>query len=317
MFFQRCVFILVSIFILTGCKKVKKTSKQDEKSVEMALYTSETFTEPGEFPSGIEGPAADVNGNLYVVNYKKTGTIGRVDPEGRSSLFVTLPEGSIANGIRFNSKGLMLVADYTKHNILKIDPTTKEISVFGHNDKMNQPNDIAISDNDLLFASDPDWKNSKGQIWRIDTLGNFTLLEDNMGTTNGIEVSPDNKTLYVNESEQLKVWAYDLSAEGEISNKRLLIEFEDYGMDGMRTDIKGNLYIARYGKGTVVKVSPEGDILREVSLKGKSPSNVVFGGKRGDILHVTLQDNGNIERFRVEDPGREFQMAQKRVAKER
>lgn len=315
MILQRCVFLFIGVFILTGCQKAKKTSKgeQSKDKTEIKLYESETFTDPGEFPSGIEGPAADVNGNLYVVNYKKPGTIGKVSPEGESSLFVTLPEGSIANGIRFNSKGQMLVADYTKHNILKIDLATKEISVFGHNDKMNQPNDIAISDNDLLFASDPDWKNSEGQIWRIDTLGNFTLLEGDMGTTNGIEVSPDNKTLYVNESEQLKVWAYNLSAEGEISNKRLLIEFEDYGMDGMRTDIKGNLYIARYGKGTVVKVSPEGDILQEISLKGKSPSNVVFGGERGDILYVTLQDNGNIERFRVEDSGREFQMAQNRV----
>jgi len=173
---------------------------------------------------------------------------------------------------------------------------------------MNQPNDIAITDNDLLFASDPDWKNSKGQLWRIDTNGNFTLLEGDMGTTNGVEVSPDNRTLYVNESAQRNVWAYDLSPEGEISNKRLLIKFEDFGMDGMRTDTDGNLYITRHGKGTVVKLSPQGEVLEEITMNGKTPSNIAFGGDDGRTAFVTLQDNGNIESFRVEKPGRAWKL---------
>ena len=89
-----------------------------------------------------------------------------------------------------------------------------------------------------------------------------------MGTTNGIEVSPDEKFLYVNESAQRNVWAYDLSPESEISNKRLLIQFPDFNMDGMRCDIEGNLYITRHGKGTVAKLSPAGEVLLEVQLTG-------------------------------------------------
>lgn len=272
------------------------------------LYQSKPFTEPGGFPSGIEGPAVDSKGILYAVNFEKLGTIGQVTPDGKASLFVTLPEGSVGNGIRFNSNGDMLIADYTNHNILKVNMDTEDISVFAHNDKMNQPNDVAISDADLIFASDPDWKNSKGQIWRIDPDGSFTLLEGDMGTSNGIEVSPDNRTLYVNESVQRNVWAYDLSPEGEISNKRLLIKFDDFGMDGMRTDTAGNLYITRHGKGTVVKLSPEGEVLEEISMIGKTPSNIAFGGKDGRTAFVTLQDNGNIEYFRVEDPGRAWNL---------
>jgi sugar lactone lactonase YvrE len=129
-----------------------------------------------------------------------------------------------------------------------------------------------------------------------------------MGTTNGIEVSPDDKVLYVNESVQRKVWAYDLSTDGNISNKRLLIEFPDFGMDGMRCDTDGNLYITRHGKGTVVKVSPAGKILREITLLGKKPSNIAFGGKDGRTAYVTLQDSGNIERFLVDEPGREWKL---------
>src|SRR5690606_4701294 len=252
-------YILLMFIPLTwaGCNPKNRSEdtlnaeKMQLEQKEEVLYKSKTFTEPGGFPSGIEGPAVDKSGILYAVNFAKTGTIGRDSPDGTASLFVELPEKSIGNGIRFNRNSDMLIADYTNHNILKVDMYTKEDTVFAHNDQMNQPKDIASSDNDIWFASDPDWKNSKGQIWRIDVDGSFKLLEGDMGTTNGIEVSPDNKTLYVNESVQRNVWAYDLSPEGEISNKRLLIKFEDFGMDGMRTDTAGNLYITRHGKGTV------------------------------------------------------------------
>ncbi len=307
------IFFILLIFII-GCKQKSDQNKPDaieakiENQNSMELYKSEVFTEPGGFPSGIEGPAVAADGTLYAVNFEKPGTIGQVTPDGEASLFINLPEGSTGNGIRFNRKGEMLIADYTGHNILKVDMDTKEISVFAHNAKLNQPNDIAISDTDILFASDPDWENSTGQLWRIDTEGKFTLLEADMGTTNGVEVSPDNKHLYVNESVQRNVWVYDLSADGAISNKRLLIKFEEFGMDGMRCDVKGNLYIARHGKGTVVKLSPEGQLLDEIELTGKTPSNIAFGGKNGTTAYIPLQDNGNFERFEVGDPGRAFQM---------
>jgi len=311
---KKCSLILFIPLLWAGCKQNSTTEDNSNNDTIMnsdqhdKLYQSTTFTEAGGFPSGIEGPAVDRNGILYAVNFERKGTIGMVTPEGEASLFVELPEGSVGNGIRFNRNGDMLIADYTGHNVLKVDMDTKEISVFAHNDKMNQPNDIAISDNDILYASDPDWKNSKGQIWRIDTDGTSTLLEGDMGTTNGIEVSPDNRTLYVNESAQRNVWAYDLSEDGEISNKRLLIQFEDFGMDGMRTDTDGNLYITRHGKGTVVKLSPEGEVLEEITTKGKTPSNIAFGGEDGRTAYVTLQDNGNIESFRVDKPGRAWDM---------
>ncbi|RPI65883.1 MAG: SMP-30/gluconolactonase/LRE family protein, partial [Ignavibacteriales bacterium] len=162
------------------------------------LFTAKVLTEPDLFTSGIEGPACDKDGNIYAVNFEKKGTIGKVTPDGDCSLFVELPEGSVGNGIRFNSNGEMLIADYTGHNILKIDMETKEISVFAHEPKMNQPNDIAITSTDILFASDPNWKDSTGNLWRIDKDGTVRLLESDMGTTNGIEVSPGNKILYIN-----------------------------------------------------------------------------------------------------------------------
>jgi len=280
----------------------------DAQLTDTGLFKSSVLTPVNSFTNGVEGPAVDKDGNLYAVNFNRQGTIGIITPSGESSIFVELPEGSVGNGIRFNKKGEMLIADYTKHNVLKVDMATKQITVFANEPKMNQPNDIAINKMDCLFASDPDWKGGKGSIWRVGKNGKVSLLEGNMGTANGIEVSPDNKRLYVNESVQRKVWVYDLSKKGEIRNKRLLIEFPDFGMDGMRCDTKGNLYIARYGKAVVAIVSPEGKVLREVLLTGKKPTNVAFGGKDGRTVYVTLQDQGNIESFRSDTAGREWQM---------
>lgn len=274
------------------------------------LFVSQEFTPVDGFTSGIEGPACDAAGNLYAVNYGRQHTIGKVTPDGTASVFIELPTGSIGNGIRFDSEGFMFIADYTNHNILKVDMDTREISVHAHEPTMNQPNDIAIGANDILYASDPNWAESTGQIWRIDTAGGVTLLEADMGTTNGIEVSPDEGTLYVNESAQRNVWAYDLSSEGEVSNKRLLIQFPDFNMDGMRCDIEGNLYITRHGKGTVAKLSPAGEVLLEVELTGKLCSNITFGGPDGCTCYVTMADRGNVEVFRADLPGRSWQLFQ-------
>ena len=275
------------------------------------LYISKEFTPVNGFTSGIEGPACDADGNLYAVNFEKQHTIGKVTPDGEASVFVELENGSIGNGIRFNSEGYMFIADYTNHNVLKVDMDSREISVHAHEPNMNQPNDLAIGANDILYASDPNWGKSTGQIWRIDTNGQVTLLEADMGTTNGIEVSPDEKRFYVNESVQRNVWTYDLSPNGEVSNKRLLIQFPDFGMDGMRCDIEGNLYVTRHGKGTIAKLSPDGDVLLEVELAGKNCTNIAFGGPDGCTCYVTMADRGNVEVFRSDKPGRSWKLFQR------
>jgi len=256
------------------------------------------------FTKGIEGPAIDAAGNLYAVNFEKQGTIGVVNLQdgagvsgasGVASLYVTLPEGSVGNGIRFDKKGFMYIADYTGHNVLKVDPSDRSISVFTHNPTMNQPNDIAICPKtENLYASDPNWKESTGKLWLINRKGEVILLEDNMGTTNGIEVSPDGKRLYVNESVQRKIWVYDIKRDGTVENKKLFMTFTDFGMDGMRCDSAGNLYVTRHGKGTLLIISPRAVTLQEISLKGKLCSNVVLSldEKRA---YITMADRGCFE----------------------
>ncbi len=270
------------------------------------LYEASALTPEHSFTGEIEGPAVDGAGNIYAVSFARKPTIGRVTPDGKAELFLEMPNGSLANGIRFDRNGRMFVADYTNHNILLVDVATRKISVFAHNGEMNQPNDLAISENGEFYASDPNWGAGTGQIWFIDAKGKTRRVAENMGTTNGIDISPDGKTLYVNESVQRKIWAFRIEPDGSLADKRLLIQFPDFGFDGMRIDVDGNLYATRHGKGVVAKISPEGKVLREIPVLGAKPSNICFGGPDGRTAYVTEMEKGRLVQFRVESPGLEW-----------
>jgi sugar lactone lactonase YvrE len=271
------------------------------------LFVAKPFTAEKSFTAGIEGPACDAAGNVYAVNWERQQTIGKVTPDGKGEVWVTLPGKSTGNGIVFDRAGQMYVADYVGHNVLRIDPKTKEVTVFAHSDQMHQPNDLAIAPNDTIYASDPDWGKGTGQIWYVDRQGKITRVAEGLGTSNGIDVSPDGKTLYVNESVQRNIWAFPIAADGTLGDKRLLKKFDDHGFDGMRCDVDGNLYVTRYGKGTVVKLSPKGEVLQEIDVLGNAPSNLCFGGPDGRTVYVTEVSKQRLVMFRVDRPGLAWQ----------
>ncbi len=290
------------IFLLSTCLFHACQEKEGQRSTDFVFV--------GDFTAGLEGPAIDKDGNLFFVNPQKKGTIGSVNVSDTTFVLLidSLPSGSVANGIRFDKNGDMYLADYVNHQILRVQATTDDVEIFASDSLMNQPNDIAIMQNGILLASDPNWANKTGNVWSIDTDGNVHLLESGMGTTNGIEVAPGDSILYVNESVQRKIWAFRLNNKGQISNKRLLIAFEDFGLDGMRCDVEGNIYVARYGKGTIAVISPAGKLLYEINLTAEKPTNVAFGGKDGKTVYVTCQDRGYIETFNSQFVGRSFAM---------
>jgi sugar lactone lactonase YvrE len=274
------------------------------------LFTAVPVTQPGEFTPGIEGPACDREGRILAVNFVRQGTIGRVTPEGRGEVLLELSNGSVGNGIRFDQSGRMFIADYVNHNVLIVEQNSRSLRVFAHEAAMSQPNDLAITADGTLYASDPAWDSNTGRIWRIDRAGKVTLAAKDLGTTNGLDVSPDGRTLYVNESVQRGVWAFPIAADGSLGIRRLIKQFPDHGFDGMRCDVDGNLYITRYGKGTVIRMTPAGEILNEIDVLGHSPSNLCFGGPDGCTVYVTEVEHRRLVRFRVDRPGLEWQRLQ-------
>jgi gluconolactonase len=272
---------------------------------------TQDITAENAFTKNCEGPSVDTRGRLFVVNAGRDGTIGLVAADGTVSVFATLPSGSIGNSTCFGTlkrtRGTMYIADFAAHNILQLDTATRRVSVYAHSENFNQPNDMCINRNGQIFASDPDWKGSTGNLWRIDpaisntsssTSGSATLLESGMGTTNGIALSPDERTLYVNESIQRKIWAYSVDSKGNLHRKRLFTSFGDFGLDGMKCDARGNLFVTRYGKGVIAVFSPKGALVREIALKGKDCSNCTFASG-GRMLYVTMQDRKCVEMVRL------------------
>jgi sugar lactone lactonase YvrE len=271
------------------------------------LFTATPLTDVSSFTPEIEGPACDRAGNIYAVSFASKPTIGRVTPDGHGEVFVEMPPGSLANGIRFNRKGIAFVADYTGHKILRLDVKARKIEAIASIPTTDQPNDIAISEDGTLWASDPNWKEATGQVWRIGSNRKVHRVASGMGTTNGIEVSPDGRTLYVNESVQRNVWAFRIGHDRALSDKRLLLQFPDNSLDGMRCDIQGNLYITRPGKGAVDVISPEGKPLKSIDVLGKRPTNLCFGGPDGRTCYVTEAEQGRLVQFRTDVPGLEWQ----------
>lgn len=279
---------------------------------EPRLFESAQVSPAGEYTAGIEGPAADIHGNLYVVNLARPGSIGRLAAGASvSEKVLDLPAGSVGNAIRFDQSGTMFIADYKKHNIFAVKKGASQAEVYFHAEQMNQPNDITIADDGTIYASDPFWKGRTGQIWRISksadgaVQGAVMKAPRAMGTTNGIDLSPDGKTLYVGESMSGQVWAYEVHG-AELSAARLLRTFEPDTIDGLRTDTDGRLLIARIGKGEIAIMTPDGGLQRAIALRGKDPTNLAFGGSDGRTVFVTQRQGRFIEAFRTDREGREY-----------
>ncbi len=285
------IFIL-SILILVSCYDIGPSQHDNVKSTVVSEIISDTV-----FTEGIEGPAMSSKGDLFIVNFNREGTIGILKRDSsRFELYVKLPGGSIGNGIRFDAKDNMYIADYKNHNILFIENGTKDVQVYCTNKLINQPNDLTLHKNGFGFASDPNWKNKTGNLLRFSK-GKLEIIENNMGTTNGIELSPNGDKLYVNESLQNIIWQYDVDPLGNLSNKNVFIQFHDYGMDGMRCDQRGNVYLARYGKGVITVLDKTGKLLEEIPLHGKKPTNITFPKGTNKEAYVTIQDKKWVEKI--------------------
>jgi len=113
---------------------------------------------------------------------------------------------------------------------------------------------------------------------------------------NGVALSPDGRVLYVANSDERNVRAYDLDTEGRASNERLIIPALENGPDGMRTDASGNLYIT--GRGVNV-YSPNGMLLGRITVP-VNPRNIAFGD--ADLRTLYMVGN-SVYRVRLGVPG--------------
>lgn len=276
------------------------------------LYVSKPISSPGLFPNGIEGPAVDSKGNLYVVNFGSRGTIGILRPGQTPELWLKLPTGSVGNSIRINKDGRMFVADYKAHNVFSIDIQSKKMDVLFQSAEMNQPNDMTISSKNTIYLSDPNWKDQKkGGIWVYKNGDTAPLkMASDLAAVNGIDLDADETHLYFSESISGSIFSMEITGN-TLTNKKLIYKFDPDTVDGIRFDSAGHLFVTRIQRSKIDVISTQGTLLRSIALQGQNPTNLAFGGADGKTVYVTIRDGGYIESFKTESPGREWTLQQR------
>ena len=244
-----------------------------------------------------EGPTLDAAGNLFVVNYRGLGKIGRIAPDRTASVYCDLRELSPvkgrkpqANGLKLDAQGRLIVADGGGRRILRIAqpdpgklPVVEVLADRFDGKPFDAPNDVAIDLAGNIYLSDPGNSNAKkptGSIYRYaTTAGQLTRLDTGLAYPNGLAVTPDQKHFCVDESARQRVLIYDLTSDGRVTNRRVLIDFPKktegnivggpFQPDGMIFDAAGRLYVAMYSGGVINVVEvPSGKLLRQYDAGG-------------------------------------------------
>jgi gluconolactonase len=283
------------------------------------LVAPEAKAAVGALVCFLEGPAVDEKG--YVFFSDITGNrILKMAPTGEVSVF--REDSGRTNGNAFDAQGRLVSCEGFglgpggRRRIVRTDMKTGKIMVLTERyegKRFNSPNDVCVDGQGRIWFTDPRYGDRDGMemdvegVYRIDPEGKVSrvLGQPEVQKPNGIAVAPDDKALYVVDSNDekggnRKIWAFDLSPKGELGKRRLVYDFQQgRGGDGVRVDMKGNLWVAAGirtprppGEVTDVPqgiyvISPQGKLLGRVPIPEDYVTNLAFGGPDRKTLYVT------------------------------
>jgi len=148
----------------------------------------------------------------------------------------------------------------------------------------NRFNDAKLGPDGRLYAGTMDDSETtvSGGFYVLDAGGRVAQLDQDFQVPNGPAFSPDGTVIYNNDSALRRTYAYDLSSEGRLSNRRLFHEFSeaDGYPDGMTTDIDGNLWIAMWDGRVILRLDESGTKTGSIRVPAQRPTNCVFAGPR-------------------------------------
>jgi gluconolactonase len=202
-----------------------------------------------------------------------------------------------ANGLYPEHGGTVLMADSGSRMVARLDPANRHKTPLAtHYDgrRFNSPNDLVRRSDGAVFFTDPpyglkDLDDSPVKeidfngVYRLDPDGSVHLLDDSLSFPNGIALSPDERTLYVaNSDPESPIWmAYTLGADGAVQDKRVFADASDLvgkdspGLpDGMAVAADGTLFAT--GPGGVIVFDPDGKRLGRIET-GTAVANCAFG----------------------------------------
>ncbi|MEZ5996621.1 MAG: SMP-30/gluconolactonase/LRE family protein [Hyphomonadaceae bacterium] len=131
--------------------------------------------------------------------------------------------------------------------------------------------------------------NATGSLYAFQETGAFERIDTGYVVSNGPAFSPDRRTLYHTDSARRVIYAFDLSAAGAVTNRRIFVEFSDRDgyPDGMTTDRAGNLWVAMWDGARIEKLSPGGERLGHISMPVTRPTSCAFANAEESVLYVT------------------------------
>jgi gluconolactonase len=261
-------------------------------------------------------PVAGVSTFLKPSGYKGAAAYGGPEP------------GS--NGMTLDARGRLTVAGHAQRDVYRLEsldpgaPITILADTY-QGKQLNSPNDLVYrSDGSLYFTdppyglrtqkdSDPEKQLAVNGVYRVPhaleqkagappARAELQLLVSDLTRPNGIAFSPDEKYLYVNNSEPKKIWMrYKVQPDGTLTDAKLLYDATSDkrpgSPDGMKVDRQGNIYSA--GPGGVWIFSPEGKPLATIVMSEKV-ANVAWGGPDRTTLYITASSSLYRVRLKIE-----------------
>ncbi len=199
-----------------------------------------------------------------------------------------------ANGNAMDAEGRLYTCEGETRRITRTDKKGAVVTLADkwEGKRFNSPNDIAVRKDGHVFFTDPSFGSTEDTreldfygLFHITPKGEVELAAKYKTRPNGVTFSPDGKTLYVDNTDDRTVLAYDVDRNGKLSGERTLISNIEGNPDGLRTDEKGNLYItAKF----VSIYSPEGKLLKNIDFP-EVPANCAFGDTDLKSLYVTAR----------------------------
>ena len=139
-------------------------------------------------------------------------------------------------------------------------------------------------------SMDESEQTDSGVLYRLDPDLSLHKLDDQYIITNGPAFSPDGKIMYHNDTTKRVIYAYDVAANGDVSNRRTLVAFdhESEGCpDGLTVDADGNIWQAAFAGYRITQYSPKGVVINVWEMPVKNITSCTFGGKGLDTMYFT------------------------------
>ena len=253
--------------------------------------------------TGTEGPITLPDGSL-IFTETQANRITKIDKDGQTSTFLENTNGS--NGLAFDAKGRLISVQTTpgKAMIGAIYPKGQEATISDSYEgkPYGRPNDLVVDKKGGVYFSEPGPNATPGQpppvpalapaVYYVPAGGRAMKLADDIARPNGIQLSPDEKTLYVNNTSGEYLIAFDVNADGSVKNRRNFAKYPTVtqaqggvtsGADGLAVDSQGRVYCVSLGG--VHVFSLKGELLGTIPVS-LQPQNIAFAGADKKTLYI-------------------------------